>query len=284
MASALMSTFRFGASARVSVRRDGSALVETAAHEIGTGVANLLAEIAGRALDLPPARVEVLLGDTTLPEAGGTFGSATTLSVGSAVDRAAVKLRQKLDTLANEPGLRSDEYAELLMVSRLDRVTEEATWAPARDEGDYAMNAYGAVFVEVRIDPDLPVPRVSRCVGAYSIGRVMNLPGARSQAIGGLTWGIGQALLEDSGMDPVLGRFVGKSLSAYHVPVQADVPEIDVIFADEFDPHASALGARGVGEIGTIGVGAAVANAVYHATGIRVRDLPIRVERLLPLR
>jgi xanthine dehydrogenase YagR molybdenum-binding subunit len=281
MASALMSTFRFGASARVSVRRDGSALVETAAHEIGTGVANLLAEIAGRALDLPPERVEVLLGDTTLPEAGGTFGSATTLSVGSAVERAAVQLRAKLDALANEPGLRPEEYGELLVLNQLDRVAEEATWAPGGDENAYAMNAYGAVFVEVRVDPDLPVPRVSRCVGAYSVGRVMNPAGARSQVIGGLTWGIGQALLEESGLDAGLGRFVGKSLSTYHLPVQADTPEFEVMFADEFDRHASALGARGVGEVGTIGIGAAVANAVHHATGIRVRDLPIRVEQLL---
>ena len=143
------------------------------------------------------------------------------------------------------------------------------------------MHAYGAVFVEVVIAPLDPVPRVTRCVGAFSVGRIINPRTARSQAIGGMIWGLGQALLEASPVDPVLGRFVAKGFGGYQVPVNADVPAVDALFADEFDPHASPIGARGVGEIGTIGVGAAVANAVFNATGIRVRDLPIRVEHLL---
>jgi xanthine dehydrogenase YagR molybdenum-binding subunit len=280
MATALMSTFRFGASARVTVTRAGRALIETAAHEIGTGVGTTLARIASGTLGIPFDRIDVVLGDTTLPEAGGTFGSATTLSVGSAVQAAAVKLRGKLETLANEPGLGPDEYPELLALHRLDRVAEEASWAPGKSE-KLAMNAYGAVFAEVRVDPGLPVPRVSRLVGAYSIGRVIDPAGARAQVIGGLTWGLGQALLEESRVDPNLGRFVAKGFGGYQVPVAADVPDFEVIFADEVDRSASAVGARGVGEIGTIGVGAAIANAVFHATGIRVRRLPIRVEDLM---
>ncbi len=281
MASALMSTFRFGASARVTLERDGSTLVETGAHEIGTGVRTILPQIAADALGLPIERVRVSLGDTTLPEAGGTFGSATTLSVGSAVRIAAVKLKERLETLAGEPGLEPREYAEVLALHRLERVSEEGTWAPTREEGAYAMNAYGAVFVEVAVAPHDPVPRVTRCVGAFSVGRIINPRTARSQVIGGMIWGLGQALLEDSRLDPALGRFVAKGFGSYQIPVNADVPAVDAIFADEFDPHASPIGARGVGEIGTIGVGAAVANAVFNATGVRVRDLPIRVESLL---
>lgn len=169
----------------------------------------------------------------------------------------------------------------MLALRQLEAVAELGSWAPKREENAYAMNAYGAVFVEVLIDPLLPVPRVARCVGAYSVGRIINPVGARSQIVGGIVWGIGQALLEDSRFDPTTARFLAKSLSSYHVPVSADVPPIEVLFAEEHDSQASELGARGVGEIGTIGVGAAVANAVYHATGRRVRDLPIRVEDLL---
>ena len=277
MASCLMSTFRFGGSARITIRKDGSVRIETGSHEIGTGVSTILPQIAADILGLDPARIEVALGDTTLAEAGGTFGSATTIGIGSAVHAAATKLRASLEALAGEPGLEPAEYSEVLKLRQLDHLTEDGSWAPKPEESGYAMNAYGAIFVEIRIDPILKAPRVTRCVGAYSVGRIINPRTARSQAIGGIVWGIGQALLEESRVDPVSGRFVAKGFGGYHVPTNADVPEIDVIFADEFDAHASTLGARGVGEIGTIGVGAAVSNAVYHATGIRVRDVPIRI-------
>ena len=141
------------------------------------------------------------------------------------------------------------------------------------------MFAFGAVFVEVRIDQDLRVPRVSRCLGAYSVGRVMNPVLARSQVTGGMIWGIGQALLERSDVDAT-GRYVSQDLAGYLVPTQADVPDLEVHFVEEVDLNANPLGARGVGEIGAVGVGAAVANAVYHATGIRVREVPVRVEML----
>ena len=277
MASCLMSTFRFGGSARITIRRNGTVRIETGSHEIGTGVSTILPQIAAEVLGIDPAQVEVALGDTTLAEAGGTFGSATTMGVGSAVHAAATKLRASLEALAGEPGLEAAEYPEVLKLRHLDHLTEDGAWAPKQEESAYAMNAYGAVFVEVRIDPIIRMPRVSRCVGAYSVGRIINPRTARSQAIGGIVWGLGQALLEESRVDPRTGRFVAQGFGGYHVPANADVPDIDVMFAEEFDAHASTLGARGVGEIGTIGVGAAVANAVYHATGVRVRDVPIRI-------
>lgn len=281
MASALMTTFRSAANARVTLERGGTLLVESAAHDIGSGIHAALTRIAAEPLGLDPDRVEVRLGDTNLPEAGGTFGSSATLSVGSAVREAAVALRRRLEELGGEPGLRPEEYDEVLALRRLERVSEAATWTPKRDPGAWAMNAYGAVFVEVRVDEDLPVPRVTRVVGAYSAGRIISPVTARSQVVGGLIWGLGQALLEASPVDPATGRFVATALSGYRVPTQADVPAIEVLFAEESDPRASVIGARGVGEIGTIGIGAAIANAVYHATGIRVREVPIRVQTLL---
>ncbi len=279
MASALMSTFRFGSSARVTIQRDGTALVESATHDIGSGVPTMLAQVAADALGIDSARVEVAFGDTALPEAGGTFGSATTIGVGSAVRVASERLRKKLEELAGEPDLRPDEYGEVLALRRLDQVAEVASWAPTQEENAWAMNAYGAVFVEVRLDEAFLVPRVTRCLGVYSVGRIINPLGARSQVVGGLVWGVGQALLEDSAFDVRLGRFP-KSFGGYRLPVSADVPSVEALFVAEDDRRASALGARGVGEIGTIGIGAAVANAVHHATGVRVRRLPIRTEDL----
>jgi len=143
------------------------------------------------------------------------------------------------------------------------------------------MYTFGAVFVEVRVDAELAIPRVTRCVGAYSAGRIINPKTARSQMTGGMIWGIGQALLERSETDGELGRFLSKNLAGYLVPVNADIGQLEAYFVDEVDRHASALGAKGIGELGATGVAAAVANAVYHATGVRVRDLPIAPERLL---
>ncbi|MBM4188142.1 MAG: hypothetical protein FJ206_12630 [Gemmatimonadetes bacterium] len=280
MASALMATFRFAASARITLRRDGRVVVESAAHEIGTGAGTTLAIVASEALGVDPGRIEVRLGDTDLPEAGGTFGSATTLSVGSAVRVAAERLKAKLEDLAGEPGLEAREYPDLLALRRLDQVEAEGSWAPERNQ-PLAMNAYGAVFVEVRVDPARPVPRVARALGVYSAGRIVNPVGARGQAVSGMIWGLGQGLLEDSRYDPGTGRFLARGLGGYQVATHADVGAFEAHFVAEHDSAASLLGARGVGEIGTIGIGAAIANAVYHATGVRVRDLPIRVEALL---
>jgi len=284
MASAIMQTFRIGASARVSLTRDGMVLIEAGTQEIGTGVRTILPQVAAEALGVPPERVHVALGDTALPETGGTFGSSTTIGVGSAVQDAAVKLRRKLEQLAGEPGLEPREYGEVLALRGLERLSMDGAWAPPRKaEGGqaYSMHAFGAVFAEVRVDPDLPIPRVSRCVGCYSVGQVINPKTARSQITGGMIWGIGQALLERSALDHRLGRYLWKNLAGYRMPVNADIPDLEVLFAEEFDPHASALGARGIGEIGAVGIGGAIANAVFHATGTRVREVPIGVEMLL---
>jgi xanthine dehydrogenase YagR molybdenum-binding subunit len=216
---------------------------------------------------------------TVLPQTGGTVGSSTTLSVGSAVVDAATRLKADLGELAGEAELEPARYATVLRQYHLDHLSADGAWAP--EEG-VAMHTFGAVFAEVRVDADLCVPHVSRVVAVYSAGRIVNPKTARSQMTGGLIWGIGQALLEASEVDLQLGRFVSKNLAGYLVPVNADVPELDVSFIeDEVDPHAGRIGGKGVGELAAVGIGAAIANAVFHATGIRVRELPIRPEMLL---
>jgi xanthine dehydrogenase YagR molybdenum-binding subunit len=281
MASVIMSTFRGAASARVTIYPSGEVLIEAGTQEIGTGVSTIMPQIAADALGLDPALVRLRLGDTTLPETGGTFGSSTTGGVGSAVLDAARKLRADLAELAEEDDPAPERYGELLAARGLERLSVVGEWAPR--PSDHSMHTFGAVFAEVHIDEDLRIPRLARMVGVYSAGRIINPLTARSQATGAMIWGIGQALLERSEMDPDLGRFLSKNLAGYLVPVQADVPELDASFIeDEVDLHASPLGAKGIGELPAVGVGAAIANAVFHATGLRVRELPITPEALLP--
>jgi xanthine dehydrogenase YagR molybdenum-binding subunit len=268
MATAMMDTFRFPSSARVTVHPDGSVLIESATQDIGGGQYTILPQIAAGVLGVPIDRVRIELGDTLLPEAGMTAGSSSTMGAGSAVYAAATKLREML----KNGGPRSEP------------VSAEATWGPEGDgiqSEEYSMHTYGAVFAEVHVDADLPIPRVARLVGVHDAGRIINTKTARSQMIGGMTWGIGQALLEASEYDRELGRFLSKNLAGYLVPVNADVNELDVTFIDQPDEHASPIGAKGIGELGAVGVAPAIANAIFHATGKRIRQFPIRPEHLL---
>lgn len=279
MATAILRAFRFPAAARVAIDRNGHVHVETGSHDVGQGLSTILPQIVADALGVPVDRMSLGIGDTALPRTTFTGGSSTTMSVGSAVQAAARALREKLaDAGANGP----EGYAGALGALSVDRLAADGAYAPEGDEAaGPALFSYGAVFAEVAVDPDLPVPRVRRVVGVYDAGRILNPVTARSQMTGGIVWGIGQALLERSETDSRLGRFLSKNLSGYLVPVNADVGEIDVAFIEGDDPHASPLGARGIGELGGIGIAAAIANAVFHATGVRVREFPIRPEHLL---
>ncbi len=265
MASALMTTYRMPSTARVEMAPDGTVTIATASHEIGTGVRTIMPQIAADVLGVDPSVVTIELGDTDLPEAAGTFGSATTVGVGSAVSTAATQLKERLIALAvadpHSPlhGLASTDV-ELIGGEVRSRTTgraepcagvvarsgaavrAEATWSPSNDE--YAMFGFGAVFVEVRVDAELGLVRLRRCVGAYSAGRIVNPKTAASQMTGAMIWGIGQALLERSETDANVGRFVSKNLAGYLLPVNADVGELEAHFVDEFDPHASAIRAR----------------------------------------
>jgi xanthine dehydrogenase YagR molybdenum-binding subunit len=265
------------ARARVTLERGGRVLIETSAQEIGTGARTILPQIVGDALELPVERIELVWGDTTLPAAPMSAGSATTGSLGSAVHDGAVKLRERLAAAGGEG---PERYRSALAALGMERLAVEGTFDPPT-ESSSALFSFGAVFAEVRVDEDLALPRAARLVGVYNAGRIINPKSARSQMTGGLIWGLGQALLEGSEMDHRLGRFLSKNLAGYLVPANADVPAIDVAFVDDNDTIANPIGARGIGELGAIGVGAAIANAIFHATGVRVRDLPIRPEHML---
>lgn len=280
MAVATMDTFRFPSSARVRAQADGHVVVEAGTQEIGTGVPGVLTLVAAEVLDVPPESVEIRHGDTSLPEAGMTAGSSATMGVGSAVHAAATELREKLAALRRS-GEDTRSPSELLADAGLPLLEAEARWDPAQSTPPLSMHTYGAVFAEVRVDDDLGLVRMNRCVGVYGAGRIINPLAARSQMIGGIAWGLGQALLERSTFEPNLGRFLSKNLAGYIIPGNADIGDIDVSFVADHDPHASRLGAKGIGELGAVGVSAAIANAVFHATGVRVRDLPIGIHHLL---
>jgi xanthine dehydrogenase YagR molybdenum-binding subunit len=277
-----MSTFRFAANARVVLEADGRATVFAGCQEIGTGQYTVLPQLAAKALGIPVARVQLVLGDTALPETGGTFGSSTTLSVGSAVKDACDKLRAKVALLA--PG--AADLAAALREHGIPTVSAEGSWKPYGDaafdaaggKSPHSMHTWGVAFAEVMVDEPLGLVRLRRLLGGYSAGRIINSLTARSQMIGGMIWGYGMALLEESAMDARYASYLARNLSGVMLPVNADIPaQIDAFFVDEYDPHASAIGARGIGELGATGAAAAIVNAVWHATGKRVRRLPVRI-------
>ena len=306
VAAAIFTHWRWPGKARVTLNGDGSALVEAAAHDIGTGTYTVMAQVAADAIGLTPDKVTVRLGDTRLPESHPAIGSSTAANATAAVMLAAQAAREKAIELAlasrDAPfaGAAAGDvnvadgrlslagtnlnitYAELLGRNGLRSLAANGDYDPVEEvNGPKAIFSFSAVFAEVRVDPDLGLVRLSRVVGAYDAGRIINPKTARSQAIGGIIWGAGQALLEQSETDPALGQFINRNYSGYLVPTNADIPELDVLFVGEFDAEASPLGAKGLGELTAVSVAPAIANAVYHATGKRVRELPITLEKLL---
>src|SRR6476660_6526059 len=306
VAAAIFTHWRWPGKARVTLNADGSALVEAAAHDIGTGTYTIMAQVAADVLGLAPDKVTVRLGDTRLPESHPAIGSSTTANATAAVMLAAQVARAKAielalagrdapfaaavakDVIIAESGFALAKrnliitYAELLARNGLSSLVGHGDYDPVEEvNGPKAIFSFSAVFAEVRVDPDLGVVRLNRFVGAYDAGRIINPKTARSQAIGGIIWGTGQALLEQSEIDPASGQFINQNYSGYLVPTNADIPHLDVIFTGEFDAEASPLGAKGLGELTAVSVAPAIVNAVYHATGKRIRDLPVTVEKLL---
>jgi xanthine dehydrogenase YagR molybdenum-binding subunit len=306
VAAAIFTHWRWPGKARVTLLEDGSALVEAAAHDIGTGTYTVMAQVAADALGLAPDRVAVRLGDTRLPESHPAIGSSTAANATAAVMLAAKAARDKAvelaikgrdapfaDSAANDVIMADGKlalaktnlnitYAELLGRNGLSNLVGDGDYNPVEEvNGPKAIFSFSAVFAEARVDLDLGLVRVNRVVGAYDAGRIINPKTARSQAIGGIIWGVGQALLEQSETDTASGQFINRNYSGYLVPTNADIPELDVLFVGGFDEEASPLGAKGLGELTAVSVAPAIANAVYHATGKRVRDLPITIEKLL---
>jgi xanthine dehydrogenase YagR molybdenum-binding subunit len=307
MATAAYPCWSDAAAARVRLARDGGALVQTATQELGTGSYTVFTQLAADALGLPVERVTLELGDSDLPEAPPSYGSQSVASVSEAILRAVADLKARLLTLAaaqaaGSPlaGLRPDQvgladgrivavadpshglaFVEVLERARLQSIEAEARAEPGEGAKGFSVYSFGAQFCEVKIDPMLPRVRVTRWVSAVDAGRILNPKTSRSQVLGGVTMGIGMALLEQTVYDPRSGRPVTANLADYLTPVQGDVPEIEVDLLDRPDPVSNSLGCRGIGEIGITGVAAAIANAVFHATGRRVRDLPITLDKLL---
>jgi xanthine dehydrogenase YagR molybdenum-binding subunit len=292
-----------GAAARITLTRYGAAIVEVAAHEMGMGTSTTTAIVAAERLGLPLDRVEVRYGDSIIPGAILAGGSQQTAAIGGAViaaHRALVAELLKLagnhsplaglavDEIGSENGglaklgepARRESYATILERAQRDSVTASEKASLPLEMMHWSMHSYGAMFCEVRVSGITGETRVSRFLGSFDTGRIINPKTALSQFRGGIIMGLGMALMEETQFDQRNGRIMNPSLAEYHIPVHMDVPEIDVIWTDIADPHTP-MGAHGVGEIGITGVGAAVANAVFNATGRRVRELPITLDKLL---
>ncbi|WP_295991844.1 xanthine dehydrogenase family protein molybdopterin-binding subunit [Rugamonas sp.] len=309
MATATYPANRQGAKASATLLADGTAVVRSGSQDLGTGTYTVMTQIAAETLGLPVARVRFELGDTALPEAPVSGGSQSVASVGPAVQAAAQALRAKLVAMASaDPAsplhgapdaevdmdqgwllrrsgsgaaAQREPLAALLARHGGQPVSADGGAQPGDEKKQYALHSFGAVFVEVHVDPDLGTVRVPRVVGVYDVGRLMNRKTGHSQLMGGIVWGLGMALTEQTELDWNAGRAVNANLADYHVPVNADIGTLDISVLYRPDPHVNPLGARGIGEIGIVGVAAAVANAVYHATGKRLRALPITPDKLI---
>jgi xanthine dehydrogenase YagR molybdenum-binding subunit len=301
MADSSQGQARFHSTARVRLRSDGTAQIESSFCDIGTGPATIFPQIAAEVLGLNPQSVKTLAGDTNLPYSGPTYGSGTTISTGAAVQLAAKRIREQLARLAGWPaadielrdgrvflGNESRSMQALLKDAGLAEIASDGAFDLPNgafvDMGSpqYPARSFGAIFVEVGVDDELGLLRLRRATGVYSAGKIINPRTARSQMIGGIIWGWGMAAMEASAFEPTLGRWYSKDLAGVPLPVHADIPpEIDIAFVDEFDSNAGPIGAKGIGELGATGVAAAVANAVFDAIGLRVRDLPITPSKLL---
>ncbi|MEA2689388.1 MAG: xanthine dehydrogenase YagR molybdenum-binding subunit [Candidatus Eremiobacteraeota bacterium] len=286
VASASYPMNRREASAVVRLHADGSVLAQSAGVDIGTGAYTVFSQVVAETLGLPVERVRMELGDTMYPNAPNAGGSALTASAGSALKLAALDVRAKLAALdgvnpATLEDAGGDALVAILRKHGTDTVEGRADAKPGAESKTYAMHAFGAQFAEVRVDPELGTVRVAKFVNAFGSGRILNEKTAKSQYMGGAVWGIGMALLEHTRYDERTGRIMNANLAEYLVPVNADVPAIESIIVPEDDPHVNEIGVKGIGEIGIVGAAAAIANAVYHATGKRVRDLPITSDKLL---
>jgi xanthine dehydrogenase YagR molybdenum-binding subunit len=289
---------------RMALTANGHAEVTCAASDLGTGTYTVMAQVTADLLGLPIENVSVRLGDSTLPQAPVAGGSWTASSVANALAVTCEDVRAELLRLAQtapgspladagppdvvlagggivskrDPTI-SVSIADAMRRGNVERIEREASNAPAQDE-KYARNTHSAIFAEVKVDEQLGVIRVTRVVSAVAAGRILNAKTARSQILGSVVMGIGMALHEETLTDHKFGRIVNANIAEYHVPVHADIQNIEVIFVDELDTLINPLGTKGVGEIGIVGVAAAIANAVYHATGKRVRHLPITLDKL----
>ena len=305
MASGVWEALQMPFASRIVMTANGHVEVSSAASDIGTGTYTIVAQVAADMLGVPLENVTVKLGDSTLPQAQVEGGSWTAASISHAIVNAADDIRaQLLLTAPSMPGsplkdLKPDEVtladgsivsiadpshkvaiSDVMRHGGLERIEKERG-SDFENDDKHAHNTHSAIFAEVKIDEELGIIRVTRVVNAVAAGRIINTKTAASQIMGGVVWGIGMALHEEAQIDHRFGRIMNANIAEYHVPVNADVHDIQVIFVEEQDAVINRMGIKGVGEIGIVGVAAAIANAVYHATGKRVRDLPITLDKVV---
>jgi xanthine dehydrogenase YagR molybdenum-binding subunit len=305
-ATGVWGAFQMPATARITFKADGTAHVTSATSDIGPGTYTVITMIAAEYLGLLPEQVKFELGDSSFPRAPAQGGSWTTASVGSAVHGAALAITARLLEFANREAnsplkgatgadiemlegrlrLKNDtarfvNTSEIMKRNGLTEITETFEAKPSAERRNYATLAHGAQFVEVKVDPDTGQVRVTRAIEVTACGKIINPKASHSQEIGGVVWGIGMALQEATEIDHRFGRIMNPNLQHYHVPVNADIHEIETLFVEEDDKIVNPLGVKGMGELGMVGIPAAIANAVFHATGKRIRDLPITPDKLL---
>jgi len=298
VATAMFPALRFPASVRVTLRDDDTAEVATSGADPGTGLLTVLSLVGAESLDIPSARVTPLLGDSALPPGGMSGGSTGTASAGSAIMIAAAQVIEDLQGLASSPGGpfdgmevsyadgrvladgRTMTFGELLRAVSRSSISAIGSSSPGEELTKHSFSSFGAQFCEVRVNRWTREARVSRMLGVFDAGRIINAKTARSQIIGGMIWGVSAALLEGLEIERN-GRLANGDFAGYLLPVNADISDVDVHFVEYPDTLHNSVGARGIGEIGTVGMAAAVANAIYNATGIRVRHIPIMIEDLL---
>jgi xanthine dehydrogenase YagR molybdenum-binding subunit len=266
---------------KVELRADGMAKVSCATQDIGTGTYTVIAQVVSELTGLTFDHIEVEIGESTLPRGPISGGSMVTATIVPAVVQATGSAVDKLPPAFRTIPL---QLPDALRAAEKQRVVGEATTQPGDEEKRFAFRCFGAHCVEVRWDPEITKLRVSRIVSAFDTGRIINRKTATNQLEGALVMAVGMALQEEAVYDDRSGRIVNDNLADYHIPVHADLPAIEVILLDRPDPYIGDLGAKGLGEIGITGSAAAIANAVCHATGRRIRDLPITIEKLLSTR
>ena len=286
---------------KIRLSADGTLTAWADMTDIGTGTYTILTQIAGEALGLPASQIRIELGDSSYPPSCGSGGSFGASSSGCALLNACHRLREKLIDIARQQeslkkadaddarfengklmlGGRTLALTELVRQGGGDCLDAEGEIEPGEDSDKYSQHSYGAQFAEVHVDRDTGEVRVQRLLGVFSAGRILNHKTARSQLLGGMVWGLSYALLEELMLDPRYGAFMNRDFAEYHLAVNRDIPNIEIHLLDKPDPHSNPLGSKGIGELSISGAGAAVANAVYHACGIRVRDFPITLDKLL---
>jgi xanthine dehydrogenase YagR molybdenum-binding subunit len=305
MATGVWEALQVPITVRITLTANGHAEVACATSDIGTGTYTIMAQVAADMLGVPMDNVTIKLGDSSLPQSPVEGGSWIAASVSNGIVTTSNAIRDELLKMAQAmpdsplKGARADDVAladgaitskknprstvtiaEAMRHAGAERITQEKA-TEFHNDGKHAHNTHSAIFAEVKVDEQIGVIRVTRLVGAVAAGRILNLKTARSQVMGGMIWGMGMALHEETLIDHRFGRVMNANIAEYHVPVNADVHDVEVIFVDEQDSIVNPMGIKGLGEIGIVGVAAAIANAVYHATGKRVRDLPITLDKVV---